>query len=532
MNQSNVDYLYQIFAPAADRTLSVHRDDIAVGFGVHLNQASTSISEPIRTPQQAVHPSVAAPHDDNDKPKAHDRPSETPQTLSTSDSRPQTDSASGANTPTCEPCDKKRPASAQANESNDDEGDSDQKSETASAVAGATSIHSGQQPAHKKQAAANKTSAGANDRVAVEVTTEAQKATVDRAAHVDAVNESTLTLPTVPESVDEPTRQPAEDGAPAKRSVAPRKPVGKVANRSVNAESANDPPANSSNTTSTLESELDEEHPAAERTFSAAGAKRGETARRTRTVEGAADGDTAAKGDKSGDEPAAPRAPANSSTNSAIAAVANHLIVGHVDANSTAEKASADREISAKPADGKTEGGMGPLGRTLRSAVEMNRGHKTTEDTPHVDPARFVSRVARAIHTANERGGTLQLRLAPPELGSLRIELSVKDGVMSAALEADSAAARKLLLDHLPVLRDRLAEQNIRVERFDVDVRPDNSGTQTNSRGSNHNPYQQQFDRPEPRRTSPSLRNIHEVAHVEAPSNAARISSTEINLVI
>lgn len=86
------------------------------------------------------------------------------------------------------------------------------------------------------------------------------------------------------------------------------------------------------------------------------------------------------------------------------------------------------------------------------------------------DRARFVQRVAQAFRAANERGGHVRLRLHPPELGSLRVELKITDGVMSARMEAESAAARDLLAEHLPVLRQRLADHGIRVERFELDL--------------------------------------------------------------
>ena len=41
-----------------------------------------------------------------------------------------------------------------------------------------------------------------------------------------------------------------------------------------------------------------------------------------------------------------------------------------------------------------------------------------------------------------------------------------------------------MLLDHLPALRDRLADQNIRVDRFDVDVKQENNGGQANPAAS------------------------------------------------
>jgi len=87
-----------------------------------------------------------------------------------------------------------------------------------------------------------------------------------------------------------------------------------------------------------------------------------------------------------------------------------------------------------------------------------------------VDRARFVQRIGRAFQSAHARDGQIQLRLSPPELGSLRIAISVQEGVVSAKIETETAAARNILLDNLPALRERLAEQEIRIEKFDVDV--------------------------------------------------------------
>ncbi len=89
--------------------------------------------------------------------------------------------------------------------------------------------------------------------------------------------------------------------------------------------------------------------------------------------------------------------------------------------------------------------------------------------------AKFVQRVAGAFRAAQDRGGEVRLRLSPPELGSLRIELTVKNGALTARLEAETQAARTILLENLPALRDRLAEQDIRIEKFDVDVREESS---------------------------------------------------------
>ena len=87
-----------------------------------------------------------------------------------------------------------------------------------------------------------------------------------------------------------------------------------------------------------------------------------------------------------------------------------------------------------------------------------------------IDSARLLHRVARAFTAAQLRDGEMQLRLSPPELGSLRLHVQLAEGALVARLEAETTTARAVLLDNLPALRERLAEQGLRIERFDVDL--------------------------------------------------------------
>ncbi len=106
--------------------------------------------------------------------------------------------------------------------------------------------------------------------------------------------------------------------------------------------------------------------------------------------------------------------------------------------------------------------------RPARSAAAPPDGSEG--DTKAVDRVRFVQRVARAFETLGQNRGPLRLRLHPPELGSLRLEVRVERGVMTARLEAETQTARNLLLDNLPMLRERLAQQDIRLQQFHVDL--------------------------------------------------------------
>lgn len=218
----------------------------------------------------------------------------------------------------------------------------------------------------------------------------------------------------------------------------------------------------------------------------------------------------------------------------AIIPVSNVVAANTFDVDGNAQPKDQKTEPIAKPI--KTQGDLpaASLARPTRGNAGVGGDSQTASagDAPAVDPARFVGRVAKAFQTAHDRGGTLQLRLSPPELGSLRLELTVKDGVMNASLQTENANARRLLLDHLPALRDRLAEQNIRVDRFDVDVRRDGTGSQADTRGSQQQAFQHQPEQPAPRRQSAPQVQGREALQTTPIAIAPSVSDAGLNLIV
>ncbi|MGA2253110.1 MAG: flagellar hook-length control protein FliK [Thermoguttaceae bacterium] len=107
------------------------------------------------------------------------------------------------------------------------------------------------------------------------------------------------------------------------------------------------------------------------------------------------------------------------------------------------------------------------------------------------DRVRFVQRVEQAFQDLSDQGGSVRLRLSPPELGSLHIEINVSNGEMTARVQAETPAARNVLLDNLPVLRERLAQHDIKVQRFDVDLMDHSTGGMSNQSSQYQNPFQQ-----------------------------------------
>ena len=136
-----------------------------------------------------------------------------------------------------------------------------------------------------------------------------------------------------------------------------------------------------------------------------------------------------------------------------------------------------------------------PNGKIAQSLIgkSVQRGSGEGIKLQGAEQARLINRVARAMTSAREQGAPLRIRLSPPELGSIRLEVKVQDGAMSARIEAETPAARAALLENVSDLRQRLAEQGIRVEQFDVDLTdrqngselPENTNKETDERPQN-----------------------------------------------
>ena len=89
-----------------------------------------------------------------------------------------------------------------------------------------------------------------------------------------------------------------------------------------------------------------------------------------------------------------------------------------------------------------------------------------------------VGRVVRGLQSAvNQRGGSVTLRLTPPELGAVRIELMVKDGVVNARFTAQQESVRNLLMDQMGHLRTALDRQGLTVERIEVQTNNSSHGS-------------------------------------------------------
>jgi len=72
--------------------------------------------------------------------------------------------------------------------------------------------------------------------------------------------------------------------------------------------------------------------------------------------------------------------------------------------------------------------------------------------------------------SADGESGRIRLRLYPAELGSIRLDLLVEGDRVRAHLQAQSQQVQEVLDRHLPLLRDALQQQGLKIDEFRVDV--------------------------------------------------------------
>jgi flagellar hook-length control protein FliK len=101
-------------------------------------------------------------------------------------------------------------------------------------------------------------------------------------------------------------------------------------------------------------------------------------------------------------------------------------------------------------------------------AVSAQASATLATDVPDADGVN-TARLARGLQSAlAQQGGSVTLRLTPPDLGTVRIQLQVQAGQVSANFQAGNETARAMLNHQMMHLRTALEAQGLSVERLTV----------------------------------------------------------------
>lgn len=178
------------------------------------------------------------------------------------------------------------------------------------------------------------------------------------------------------------------------------------------------------------------------------------------------------------------------------------------------------------------DGEVGAVRAMTSDATQRSASSATSEKTRGSEQAervRFVQRVARAFESMGDRNGTIRLALHPAELGSLKLHLSVRNGTMEARVEVETENARNLLVENLPALRERLADQNIKVERFDVEFMNRSAGGSSQDAGQqSQSQFQEQARRGERPFQLPGDRKQNTAAEAPAATRRVKLGGLDI----
>ncbi len=182
-----------------------------------------------------------------------------------------------------------------------------------------------------------------------------------------------------------------------------------------------------------------------------------------------------------------PRQTASTSASHSLQAVTQYGdAVAGVDASSLTPDASAtDR-------GGRDVSGPSSVSRLDTSSVDAGRENAGDEEA--VNGARLARGLRAAV---NQQGGSVTLRLTPPEMGTVRIQLDLSGGTVTARFHAETDNGRQLLQQQLGQLRQSLESQGLSVDRlsvqtmsssnsntgFNQDAQQDQAGNDGRSRG-------------------------------------------------
>jgi flagellar hook-length control protein FliK len=121
-------------------------------------------------------------------------------------------------------------------------------------------------------------------------------------------------------------------------------------------------------------------------------------------------------------------------------------------------------------------GGAQPAARSAELGAAMNAGSPAdaapVSATAQFAQANHASVVSGITGRLLPGGGSMQIRLDPPELGAMQVRVEMRDGVMTASFETSNDQATKLLSHSLGDLKTALEAQGVSVERLHVSQAP------------------------------------------------------------
>lgn len=138
---------------------------------------------------------------------------------------------------------------------------------------------------------------------------------------------------------------------------------------------------------------------------------------------------------------------------------------------------TAVRSVSRLTAVTGSEGnGRTDPNQLVEGKTKQGKAEATASET--VSRVKLIQRVSRAFQHLGNEGGMIRLRLAPAELGAVKVEMQIQSGSVQARVVAETEAASNALREHLPDLRARLESFGMQIESIEVETEAQGQNSQ------------------------------------------------------
>lgn len=106
--------------------------------------------------------------------------------------------------------------------------------------------------------------------------------------------------------------------------------------------------------------------------------------------------------------------------------------------------------------------------KTLSRAVRESGHPLENENEIRANRTRFLQRIASVVQSGYARNGTIRMKLAPEELGSIGLNIKVRGKKMEISIETETEEAQKILQDGMKELESILEELGMELSATEV----------------------------------------------------------------
>ncbi len=127
---------------------------------------------------------------------------------------------------------------------------------------------------------------------------------------------------------------------------------------------------------------------------------------------------------------------------------------------------------AGEKADASASVGATTISPALRSSTSADRASSAApaQDSPASDPASAFDQIVLGLRgKIDAHNGKAEIRLDPPNLGTVRISVNLEHGNLTAQFQSSSDAVRDLLKSNMEKLKTVLESQGVTVDKLAVE---------------------------------------------------------------